>query len=214
MQSGQLASPHRLPQGLDDSCLSSGRGVVGRRLGHPGKKGWNPAVRGGGQGPGCPSPTWSKVLAAPPREGAGGGPRAREAPKGGPTPSVGLREPRLPPVNAKEGSAWRSARCRAAAVREQGSGVRKAGPRRSRPRQRPGSLQTGKHRDRMGPAAAQAGPGTRGDMQRRTSADNGWPRGEASRGTRSPPRTSPTAAPGAAGALRGTRRSGTASPSL
>lgn len=214
MQSGKLASPHRLPQGQDDRSLSSRGGIAGRRLCHPGKKGWNLAVRGGGAAPLLPL---AHVEQGPGGTSAGGGGRRAKSPgstEAGSDTFCRTPEAAPAPVNAKGDSAWGSARCRAAAVREQGSGVRRAGPRRSRPQQRPGSLRTGKHRDGMGPAEAQAGPGTRGDMQRRTRADNGEPRGEASRGTRSPPRTSPTAAPGAAGALRGTRRSGTASPSL
>lgn len=94
-QPGQLPSPHRLPQGLDESSLSS---WGGRR-----EEAWPPREEGlepcgaGGQRLGCPSPTWGRVPAAPREPGAGRGPRAREAPKGGPTPSVGRREPRPSP---------------------------------------------------------------------------------------------------------------------
>lgn len=158
MQSGQLASPPRLPQGLDVSSPSSG-GVVGRRLGHPGKKGWNLAVRGG-QRLGRPSPTWGRVPAAHRQEGEGGGPGAREAPKRGSDTFCRTPGAAPAPLNAKGGSAWRSAQGRAAEVRGTGQGVRRAGRRRSPPRLRPRWLRTGKHRDRKGPAAAQAGPGT------------------------------------------------------
>lgn len=106
-----------------------GGGVAGRRLGHPGKKGWNPAVRGE-QRLGCLSPTWGWVPAAPQRAGAGGGPRAREPPNGGSDTLCRTPGAAPAPLNAKGGSAWRSRSAgrrssadRAAGCAERGSGA-------------------------------------------------------------------------------------------
>ncbi|KAI6063316.1 Zinc finger protein ZIC 4 [Aix galericulata] len=186
---------------------------LGRQLPAPGGRGGGTRAGGGsatpgedrspaGQCLGALSPTWGR----PP--GAGGRRSPREPSKGASAPSGGctpaLLLPPGPDGAARPGTLRNDGR-RGAVERDGGA----PGPKRGLGSPDGGWL--GGEGQVTGPAGFCCRPGGTGGVR---GADNSEPHGEACRGMRTPPSTSPTAVLGATGARQGSRRSGPALPSI